>query len=334
MKGKFIFLALILSLLLGACGSAKTTEETLDPVRVTFSKRISYAPIFIAEAEGYFEEFGVQLVSTDFDNSAQAVALIVSGDTDVLTGGLNAGLLNVISAEPNIKVVADRGHISIEDPCTYQGILVRKDLYESGEITSPEDLKGQVISTGVSGPDGFTFSEYLAQGGLTFEDVYLVDLPKTAVEDAFKNKTIVAVHLPEPDLTTVLNAGDSVMLTSDEAVVGTLQSGVVAYGKKLLVDDRDLGIRFLAAYLKGIRQYNEGKTERNLEILSESLGVSTDVLAVGCWPNIREDGSIDFNGVDPFQTWSIENGFLEKAVTQDQFYDPSLLEAAQALLKD
>jgi len=334
MKNKVVLSVLIASILLGACGDANPTEQTLDPVLITYSKRISYAPIFIAEAEGYFKEFGIQLVPTDFDNSSQAVALIVSGDTDVLTGVLNAGLLNVLSLDPNIKVVADRGHIAIEDDCTYQGILVRKDLFENGMITSAGDLKGQVISTGQSGPDGFVFSSYLAQGGLTFEDVNLVDLPKSAVVDAFKNKTIVAVHLPEPDLTTVLSAGDSVMLTSDEGVVGTLQSGVVAFGKKLLVDNPELGARFLAAYLKGIKQYNEGKTERNVEILSDSLGISPDLLIVGCWPNIRLDGSIDFKGVDPFQSWSIENGFLDKAVTQEQFYDPSFLEAAQILLNN
>jgi NitT/TauT family transport system substrate-binding protein len=332
MKKRFILSILLVLILLASCGVAKPTEQTLDTVSITLSKKISYGPLFIAEAEGYFKEFGIQIVSTQFENSSQAIALLVSGDTDVYTGVLNAGLLNILSLEPNIKVVADRGHIAVGDECTYQAIIVRKDLFDSGVITSAADLKGQVISTGQSGPDGFVVSSYLSQADLNFEDVELVDLPKSALVDAFKNKTIAAVHLPEPDLTTVLNAGDSVMLTSDEAVVGTLQSGVVAFGKKLLVDNPDLGVRFLAAYLKGIKQYNEGKTDRNIEILAERLGISSDVLLEGCWPNMREDGSIDFRGVEPFQKWSIENGFLDNAITQEQFYNPDFLEAAWVLL--
>ena len=47
---------------------------------------------------------------------------------------------------------------------------------------------------------------------------------------------------------------------------------------------------------------------------------------------MRQDGSIDFKGVEPFQNWSIENGYLEKGVTEDQFYDPGFLEAARILL--
>jgi len=329
---KAILIALFISMLLVACGNAQPTEQPLDTIRITISKKISYGPIHIADAEGYFKDLGIQLESTQFENSSQAIALLVSGDTDVYAGVLNAGLLNILSLEPDIKVVADRGHIDINDDCTYQAILVRKDLFDSGQITSAAGLKGQVVSTGTSGPDGFVVSSFLAQAGLTFDDVELVDLPKSSLVDAFKNKTIAAVHLPEPDLTAVLRAGDSVMLTSDEAVVGSFQSGVVAFGKKLMVDDPDLGVRFMAAYLMGVEQYNKGKTERNLEILSDKLGIGSDVLKEGCWPNIRLDGSIDFKGVDTFQTWSIDNGYLEKSVTQEQFYDPGVLEAARVIL--
>jgi hypothetical protein len=47
---------------------------------------------------------------------------------------------------------------------------------------------------------------------------------------------------------------------------------------------------------------------------------------------IREDGLVDFGAVDPFQQWSIQMGQLDEAITEEDFWDPRILEAANALL--
>ncbi len=112
----------------------------------------------------------------------------------------------------------------------------------------------------------------------------------------------------------------------------TYQLSVMVFGKNLLVDNREAGARFLAAYLKGVQQYNEGKTDRNLQIIAEATGESIEMLKAACWVPIREDGSIDFSGVDAFQQWSIEQKQLDKPVTEEQFWDPSFLAAAMKLL--
>ena len=106
----------------------------------------------------------------------------------------------------------------------------------------------------------------------------------------------------------------------------------MTFGKHLVVDDREAGARFLAGYLKGVRQYNEGKTERNLQIIAEATGESIDLLKAACWVPVRADGSIVFAGVDPFQQWSIARKQLDKPVTEEQFWDPSFLAEALKLL--
>jgi NitT/TauT family transport system substrate-binding protein len=332
MKKIFILSVLLVSVLLASCGGAAPAEQPLDILKLTISNNLSYGPLYIAEAEGYFEEFGIQMEYINFNKSSEALALLVSGDIDVYASTLNTGLLNVLSQDPNIKVVADRGHIGPGE-CTYQAIVVRKDLFDSGAVTSPAGLKGQVISTSKSGPSAFLLSTYLAQAGLTFEDIIINDLPNAALVDAFNNKSLAATSLPEPDLSSTLEAGNSVILVRAEDVLGLFQSGVVAFGKNLVINNPDVGARFLAAYLKGIQRYNEGKTERNLQIMVKNTGEPLDVIKKACWPNVRMDGSVDFQGVEPFQKWSVDNGFLETAVTQEQFYAPDFLEAAQGLLK-
>lgn len=333
MKNRIFSVVLIVSFLLGACGSSTPTVQSNDIITMAISHNMGYGPFYIAETQGFFSEFGIQMNYVTIDKSAEAIALLVSGDIDVYASALSTGLISVLTQDPNIKVVADRGHIKSGD-CTYLGLVVRKDLYESGELTTAAGLKGRTVSATSSGTTGFILSTYLAQSGLTLDDVELTSLPNNAFLDAMNNKSIDAVMGVEPTITSILKNTDSVLLVGAQDVVDVFQTAVVAFGKRLYKDDPSLGARFLAAYLKGVAQYNEGKTDQNIRIMAENSGQSEEVVKDACWISIRQDGSIDFNGVEPIQNWSIANGFLEKGVTQEQLFDPGLLEAARELLND
>ncbi len=349
---------LLIAILLNACSGAETptrdqylpventpqSTSTIEPatkqptaqemtkLTLNFSTHTSFAPIFIAEKEGYFRDQGIELEYVTFQNTTDAVPLVVSGDLDMFLGTVNSGLLNILGQEENIKVVADRGHIQPGE-CTYSAVMVRKDLFESGAITSAADLAGQPVSSSPVGTSGFLLSTYLAQAGLTKDDIILNEIPSQGYVDAFANKSLAAIVAPELSITRLLKAGNAVILARAEDVVGPLQISVLAFGKRLLVDDRDVGARFLTAYLKGIQQYNEGKTEHNLQILSEATGEDVELLRDACWVTIRSDGSIDFPGVAAFQQWSIEQKQLDNAVTEKQFWDPSFLAEAKKLLE-
>lgn len=324
----------IAMLVLSACG--KITPLASDPyetvtLKMNYALVTSYAPIIIAETEGYFAEYGITLEKLTFNSSVEAIPLVVSGGMDIFAGAANAGILNVLGKEDNIKVVADRGHIS-PDGCTFQAIVIRKDLFESGEITEARDLAGHTISTPPSGPGIYFLSKYLEQSGLTLEDVEITDIPTASYIDALKNKAVDAIVPTELHLSRLMAAGDAVILARSEDVVGSSQTSLLAFGKNLLKDNPDVGIRFLAAYLKGVKQYNEGKTERNLQILAEATGESVEVLQNSCWIPINNDGSIDFSAVDRYQQWAYQYGQLDSILTEEQFWDPEFLNKAKDLL--
>jgi NitT/TauT family transport system substrate-binding protein len=308
------------------------TPYEIVTVKINSAKLTSYAPIFIAEKEGYFEEFGIKLDKVTFNRSSEALPLLAAGELDIYAGIVNSGLLNVLSAEPNVKVVADRGSISTTDSCTYVGIMVRKDLFDNGTIKSPADLKGQTIAATTAGSTGYLLSEYLSQAGLTFDDVTLSDLPTANYVDGFANKSVAAIVAPELHVTRLEKAGNSVVIAGQEDF-NAEQLSVMVFGKSLTVDHPDVAARFLAAYLKGIQKYNEGKTDSNIQAIVDATGEDIELIKDSCWIPIREDGSIDFAGIDAFQKWSIEQKQLDAAVTEEQFWDPSFLAAAKKLLE-
>ena len=88
----------------------------------------------------------------------------------------------------------------------------------------------------------------------------------------------------------------------------------------------------MTAYLKAVRQYNQGKTKRNLEILVEHTGLDQTLLEEACWSLVRNDGTINVESVLDFQDWALEKGYIDNPVTEDQFWDPSFVEYANQVL--
>jgi ABC-type nitrate/sulfonate/bicarbonate transport system substrate-binding protein len=127
-------------------------------------------------------------------------------------------------------------------------------------------------------------------------------------------------------------AGDAAILAPMEEVVGNYQSSALAFGKSLIKDNPDLGVRFMAAYLQGLEKYHQGKTEENLRILHKATELEIELLEEACWVYIHPQGEIDFQNILPFMTWAVEQGHLDAPITEDQFWDPSFLQEAKELL--
>ena len=68
-----------------------SVEQPLVTLRMNISNNTSYGPIYIAESEGYFKEFGIQMEYIQINKSPEALALLVSGDIDVYAGVLAFG---------------------------------------------------------------------------------------------------------------------------------------------------------------------------------------------------------------------------------------------------
>jgi NitT/TauT family transport system substrate-binding protein len=148
---------------------------------------------------------------------------------------------------------------------------------------------------------------------------------------ALRNGAIDAGDMTEPYVTQLLDDNTAVMLFPTEYSSPDYPTPLY-YGPVFLDKDPELGRKFMVAYLEGVRQYNEGKTERNLEILSNYTHLDRDLLKRSCWLPIDPSGDLPRKPVRDYIDWIYENKKITKNPTDDQLFDMSYVNYANGVL--
>ncbi|MBN2549024.1 MAG: ABC transporter substrate-binding protein [Anaerolineales bacterium] len=339
MKPKAVSLLLIIVCLftLVMPGCAKSPVPTPPPaappakVKVLLLPFLSFAPFFIAEQEGYFAEQGLQIEYIRLDRGTEAIVALAQNDLDVYAGAINLGILKAMRGT-NIRIVADKGYF---DPngCTYMSILVRKELAPDGEFSASELLGKQVNMSARGNIREYYFDSVLESAGLDSQMISFTNVPDEGVGEALKNGSIDISPITEPWVTRILEDGHSFSWMPSEQVLPGYHFTFIAYSDRFRSQSPDVGRRFMVAYLKALRQYNQGKTERNLEILAQATSLERQFLLDSCWGAIRPDGYMSVEDVLSFQDWAIAKGLLDQApLTAEQIWDPTFVEAANQAL--
>jgi NitT/TauT family transport system substrate-binding protein len=125
-----------------------------------------------------------------------------------------------------------------------------------------------------------------------------------------------------------MEADYAVLWACDCDVTPGFQYSYIAFGPNLLEKDRDAGRRFIVAYLKGARRFNQGKTERNLDIVARHTIYDRGTLERIGWIRMQEDGMLDVESVLEMQRWAKERGLIDRVLEPDEFWDPSFIEYA------
>ena len=120
------------------------------------------------------------------------------------------------------------------------------------------------------------------------------------------------VIITEPYITQTLNSDSAVALLPAQDYAPDLVNPLY-YGPAILDKDPELGRRFMIAYLQGVKQYNEGKTKRNLAILGNYTRLDQDLLNQSCWILVEETGDLPQQPVRDYMDWMYAN----KQITQN-----------------
>ncbi len=309
----------------------QSIAEELVTLKISLQPYISQAPVFIALEEGYFREQGLDIEFVEIKGSEQSVPALARGYLDVGTHATGSSLFAAVSKGLKIKVVGDKVHL--EKGINYFSIIARKDLYDSGKLTTIEQLRGKKVALLPIPVWGYVYEEILRAGNLTLDDIEIVRIPSSARIEAFKTGAIDAASMVEPLLTQLETLEYAVRLVNVENFFPNYQVASVIFGPNLTEKNPEAGKKFMIAYLKGVRQYNKGKTERNLKIFQKYTGLDMDILQRMNLPAISSYGYVNTESILACQDWVYEKGFIDSKVTADQLVDMSFAEYANRVLE-
>jgi NitT/TauT family transport system substrate-binding protein len=288
-------------------------------------------PFLYAEEKGYFREAGVEMDRETIGSSDQMIAPLGTGQLEVGASGFGAGLFNAVSRNISFKIVADNG----QSVGTSSGALVaRKELLDSGRLRDYADLRGLKVAMAGRGTGlNITLERALEKGGLTLDDIEVADLRFADMTPALANGAVDAALHVEPGVTLGVEQGTFGVFKWMDEIYPDQQFNAVLYSPQFAASG-DPAQRFMVAYVRGVRDYNEViRKGRNMDEFAAIGAKYLGVKDLSLYPKMRNigmnpDGYLNRQGVADDLSWYRAQGLVQQPVDLDAIIDYSFVDAA------
>ncbi|QDB79189.1 ABC transporter substrate-binding protein [Georgenia wutianyii] len=248
-------------LALAACGgqaqdpAAPQTGEAVV-LGLTYTPDVQFAPFYVAEAKGYYEQAGVEVTLRHHGASESLFGALEAGEEDLVVAGGDEMLQAFSAGVPVVNVAT-----------VYEEYPVVLIVPADSPITSAADLPGHTV--GVPGPFGETYFGLLALlsgAGLTPEDVAVEHIGYTQQAALGAGHVDAVMGFANNDAVQFAQAGIEVrtIALEDVPLVGI---GVGAHSD--LADD-DVTAAVVAATMRGVRDVLDDP-EGAVEIAAEHI---------------------------------------------------------------
>ncbi|MDB5593916.1 MAG: NitT/TauT family transport system substrate-binding protein [Hyphomicrobiales bacterium] len=326
------------SLSAAICLLALSLPAMAQKLRVGIVNTGSDIGIYIADKKGYFKAEGLDVEMISFTTAAKMIAPLGAGQLEVGGGTVAAGLYNAAARNIGIKIVADKG--SIKPGYNFSSLIVRKDLVDSGRYKSFKDLKGMKVAIAAYGTgNAATLNAALERGGLKWSDVETLELGFPQHVAGMTTKAIDASITNEPLSSLALRQGLAVKAPDDESIYPNHQVAVMLYSTNFAKTQPEAAAKFMRAYLKGVRDYNDGLSNGRIagpnaaEVIKtlteytpvKDASVYTDTTPNACDP----DGRVNLDSLKRDLAFFKEQKWVESPdVTAESMIDMSFAEQA------
>jgi NitT/TauT family transport system substrate-binding protein len=260
------------------------------------------------------------------------VAPLGAGQLDVGAGGTSAGLFNAIGRGLDMRIVADKA----SDPPGYgfAPLLIRTDLIKSGRYKTLSDLKGMTIALSAPGSSSWPeLGAVLDKAGLKWDDVKHVALDYSDHIVGLRNGSIDGAITIEPAATVAVATGSATRVMGSDQYYPNQEVAVLIYGGAFIKTRRDAATRFMRAYIKGARFYNDALKDGKLAgpNASEVIAILIDATALKdpeqykkLVPNgVDPNGKVNVASMQRDLTFYRQLGMIESNVTAADTYDPT-----------
>lgn len=229
-----------------------------------------FAPVYVADAKGYFEDEGIDIQLETVKSGQDAVPLASSGQLDAVAAGFSAGMFSAIESGLEVKIVASMG-VSDGSEDSPTELVVSKKLVDSGEISDIADLQGRPVGAagGVGGTGAFLLALALETEGLTLQDVNVTNLGNPDMPAALSNGSLDAGLISAPFSHHALEDGTGESLWVPPA--GVSGTGMI-FGEKFATSENAQAFFNAVARAAQDLQGDDRYSEENLKIIAEATG--------------------------------------------------------------
>ncbi|QBS37459.1 taurine ABC transporter substrate-binding protein [Thermaerobacter sp. FW80] len=298
----------------------------------------SGAGFYIATEKGYFRDLCIKPEFVTFESSAYMLPALAADQVQVAGGVLSVGLWNAIQSGLDLRLVATKGE-NIPGR-SYFNLTVAADKADA--IKDYKDLKGKRIAiTAEASLDEQFVDLALQHAGLSRDDVeYVIIKSFGDMNAALANGAVdLAMHI-EP-LITQAEAQGILKRFGDAArdyAPGFQIAEVLASPR--FVADKELSQRFMLAYVKALRDYNDAFVQRDEAKMAEIIPIMTKYTALKdpeLWkkvyvPGLNPDGRLNVESLKAQLDWYRERGYFTGEIDLDAVVDQSLVEYAVRVL--
>lgn len=262
-----VLLLLLVPLILVACGGdddGGDSEPEAVTIGLTFVPNIQFAPFYVADSLGYYEEAGLEVELNHHAVGADQFGALVAGQEDML-----------MASGDEVMQVRARDVSVIYTAVVYREYPVALIVPDDSDIQSIEDLQGKTV--GVPGEYGANWIGLLAlldAAGLTTDDISVESIGFTQASALLAGHVDAVMGYINNEPIQIASAGMAVRTFSVDEVSPLVANGLVVTDD-YLDDEPDLVRAMIEATLRGV-QYAIDNPEETVEIAKDYVPTLTD----------------------------------------------------------
>lgn len=306
-------LTILAASLLAGCASTPQGPVT---IRVGVLPILDALPMYVAEAEGYFNNQSVNVEFVPVSSAAERDQLMQAGQIDSMINDLVSTML-YNRDQTQIVIVRFARTATAEYP-QYR-VLAAAD---SG-IQTVEDLKGVPIGVSEGTVIAYTTDRLLEGAGLAPDEIETLAVPKIPDRMALLGSgELAAANLPDPLASLAIQGGAHVVI--DDTADPDVGSSVISFDANFLAEHPQAVRGFLAAIERATDDINANKQQWS-DLLSEQGLVPESLLgsyAIPDFPSASVPTQAQFQDV---LSWTQDEGLVESDVSYQASVDDSYL---------
>ena len=288
---------------------------------------ISMSPLYLAEEAGYFRDAGLQVAIRQMAQTSQIIPLLAGGEMEAAFVTLQSTLLNAVGKGARIKVVAGRNR-AMPGCGSVSTLYGSRKLFPEGRLDMRKLAGRRIGGARPTSNQEFSLDTVLSTVGMSTADIQMMPMPEPDAFAALISGRIEAVMASYFDQDFAALSDQVVRGIGMADVAPGHQHNFIYYGPTLLDGDHNVGVAFLAAYLRAAREFVDGRTPRWFDDFARISRMDLERARAACRNGLTPDGAIDLPSIQRFVNWAVRKKYCTKPVEPAQLIDTSFLRSA------